>query len=138
MKHDRALNLSSLGLLVVALLVTLALFACNSGDSAKSTYSSNKAVPTKQWFEGGTLQNATIGEWNRATYANKLATSADWLAVTVWKGHLNSPNDFNKVKVKAEMLVTAVNGVVADKQIDDLNVTEFALALISMSNELGP
>ena len=138
MKHNRALSFSRMGLLITSLLVILALMACNSGANNKSTYSTSKPVPTKKWFEGGTLHNATIGEWNSATYANKLATSADWLAVTVWKGHLHSPNDFDKVRVKAEMLVTAVNGVVEDKDIDNLNVTEFAITLISMSNDLGP
>ena len=31
----------------------------------------------RKWFEGGTLHRATVKEWNRATYANKLATAAD-------------------------------------------------------------
>jgi hypothetical protein len=32
------------------------------------------------WFRGGTLHNASVAEWNRATEANKLATCGDWIA----------------------------------------------------------
>jgi len=42
------------------------------------------AVPLKvtaggKWHEGGKLHGAFVGQWNLSTYANKLATAADWI-----------------------------------------------------------
>ncbi|MEA2014623.1 MAG: hypothetical protein U9N38_04890 [Thermodesulfobacteriota bacterium] len=31
-----------------------------------------------KWYENGTLHSDSVAEWNRATYANKLATASDW------------------------------------------------------------
>jgi hypothetical protein len=33
-----------------------------------------------EWYEGGTLQKATVAEWNKATAENQLATSGDFIA----------------------------------------------------------
>ena len=102
-----------------------------SRTSSSSSYS-------KQWFKGGNLHKATVAQWKGATHQNKLATAADWLAGTIWEGYLTSPDDFNKLKVKAQMLVNAVDGVVTVKKTDYLKVTELATAIIIMSNDLGP
>jgi len=56
---------------------------------------------TKKWFQGGNLYNVTIAQWKNATYSNKLATASDWLAGTVWKGYLNTPDDFKKLKIQS-------------------------------------
>lgn len=37
-------------------------------------------APSYEWYEGGTLHQATKGEWLNALERNKLATSADWAA----------------------------------------------------------
>ena len=34
-----------------------------------------------QWYEGGGLQGAFVGQWNMATYTNKLATAAAWITI---------------------------------------------------------
>jgi hypothetical protein len=60
------------------------------------------------------------------------------LASTEWKGHLNSPADFNKVKIKAQKLVETVDKVVAKQEIESMNVTEIAASIITMSSDLGP
>lgn len=95
---------------------------------------------SKQWFHGGNLHNATIAEWKAASYQDKLATAADFLSATQWKGHLNSPNDFNKLKRKAQMLVYAIDKTVAGTGmwVDTLKVAEIAAAIITMANDLGP
>ncbi|MDC9611569.1 hypothetical protein, partial [Pseudoalteromonas sp. GABNS16H] len=33
----------------------------------------------KEWYEGGTLHDATIRQWLDATYDNKRATAGDWV-----------------------------------------------------------
>lgn len=36
-------------------------------------------TPTRAWYSGGTLHQATWAEWRQATYDNKLATAADMI-----------------------------------------------------------
>lgn len=33
-----------------------------------------------EWYQGGTLHNSTMGEWEKAKESNKLATCADWVS----------------------------------------------------------
>ena len=92
----------------------------------------------KMWFEGGTLHQATYAQWNNATYANKLATSGDWLAATIWKGHVNSGDDFERLKVKAGMLARALDKVTTVEGTGSLKVAEIATMTIMLANDLGP
>jgi len=97
-----------------------------------------KTKSTGRWFEGGNLHDATVAEWKRATGPNKLATAADWLGGTKWKGHLQSPRDFERLRTKARMLVQAVDEVAANKVIDHWQVNEVAALIATMANDLGP
>jgi len=45
-----------------------------SRPSAKPT-----SLETKKWYQGGTLHTSTMGEWSQASYANRLATSSDFV-----------------------------------------------------------
>lgn len=92
----------------------------------------------KQWFQGGTLHNATVGQWKNATHDNKLATAGDCLSATKWKGHLSTPDDFERLKAKAEMLLVAIDGSLSGNQLNSMRVNEIATALVTMSNDLGP
>ncbi len=95
---------------------------------------------TNKWYQGGNLHNATIIDWKNATNANKLATASDWLVATKWKGHLKTPEDLNKVKVKSQMLVNAIDDVVdpLDRVLDSLQINEMAAYFITVTNDLGP
>ncbi len=42
-----------------------------------------------EWYEGGTLFEANALEWQKATYANKMATCANFLAAYAKAGLLN-------------------------------------------------
>jgi len=137
-------NLCSV-LAVFALLLLLQ--ACSPGGGSRIATPTNTPTRTPtntptttqtQWFQGGTLHRATLAQWRAATNANKLATAADWLAATEWKGHLRSPSDFDRIKVKAQMLVNAVNEVASDQDVGSVSATETAAAIILMSNDLGP
>lgn len=44
--------------------------------------SSSSSGSDTSWFSGGTLHQSTLGEWRNATYRNRLATSADFVAST--------------------------------------------------------
>lgn len=110
----------------------------NGGESEGGVVISD--ADKEEWFKKGTLQNASLAEWRDSSYDNKLATAAGWLTVTKWKGALNSTDDFDRLKVKADMLVKAVDKVAtADvTQNDSLSATEIAAAIVTMSNDLGP
>lgn len=92
----------------------------------------------ESWWQGGSLHSATIAEWKAASDRNKLATAADWLSATVWKGHLNSPQDFDRLKVKAESLVAAVDEGTRDVEIPEMKVNEVAAAIMVLANDLRP
>jgi len=115
--------------------LALLLSACSTEN--RTPTSTATRTPT-QWFSGGTLHSATLEQWRLATSANRLATAADWLAATTWKGHLNTPSDFDRAKVKAQMLVRAVNEVASDRDLGFVSAAETAAAIILMSNDLGP
>ncbi len=97
---------------LIVLTSTLTLVGCGSSDGGgEKSGTARSSSSSKQWYENGNLHNATVAQWKGATYQNKLATAADWLAATKWRGYLKSPDDFDKIKVKAQMLVNAVDEV---------------------------
>ena len=98
------------------------------------------AAPTvaqkKKWFTGGNLHNATMRQWAMSSYNNQLATAADWLARSKWKGALKTPGDFDRLRVKANMLVKAVTN--AGQDVPTKKAVEIAAAIVTLSNDLGP
>lgn len=100
---------------------------------------SGASNPAAEWCRGGTLHRATVREWKSATSSNKLATAADWLAATKWEGHLNTPDDFRRMRTRALTLVTAVDESVRGSDVwSDSNVAEISAALLTLSDDLGP
>ena len=120
-------------------LVTLAcLLVLGVGSSDTGSSRARSSAPTDQWFQGGTLNGATHAQWMAAPYRNKLATASDWLAATIWNGHLNTPADFDRLKLSAQRLVRGVDGVASVDGTGGLQVNQAAASLIAMSNNLGP
>ena len=109
----------------------------NYSSVGSRSFSSKRSSAT-QWFQGGDLHRATIAEWRKASYQNKLATASDWLAGTIWKGHLKTPEDFVRLKLKSQMLVNAVDRTIAGLEIDYMKVAEIATSLIALSNDFSP
>ena len=100
-----------------------------------------KIETKRQWFQGGNLHRATYGRWKIATYQNKLATASDWLAATLWKGHLNSYEDFDRIKMKAHKLVKLMDGIIDNspkEQYDILAASVFVVFIRLPNNDLGP
>jgi hypothetical protein len=61
------------------------------------------------------------------------------LTVLKWKGHLTTSGDFDRLKVKAQMLANAVDGAVsADSGLDSMKAKEVAASIIILANDLGP
>ena len=104
----------------ILIISILLLSACVAPTSAPKT--------AKEWYEGGTLHKATVGEWHRATYANRLATCADWV---VGANRAEAERDFSTVKPKAIELEKAITK--ATKGISGIQhhqVTEYAAMCI--------
>lgn len=117
--------------------ITFIVLAFGSTDTDK-----NKDVVTSNsgnWWEGGTLHQATVGEWKAATQANKIATCSDWLTATAWKNQLNTPEDFEKLKDKSILLADAVDQTLLDdSELDEMTVTDIAAGLLTLSNDFNP
>ena len=97
-----------------------------------------KSTTVKQWFEGGTLHNATLKQWRKATSANKLATCADFVA-TAWKDNKLKPHiaDINELKYYAQELVTFIDtGTDGIKGIEHYKINEIAALGFVMMNWL--
>ena len=47
-----------------------------------------KSSSASEWYENGTLYEATFRQWKAASYNNKLATCADIILTTAQKGYL--------------------------------------------------
>ena len=73
---------------------------------------STSAFADNPWYEGGTLQRATVTEWKAAAVADQLATSADFVAASnaiADIGSIKDPNVLAQIRKHAEDLQTCVN-----------------------------
>jgi hypothetical protein len=111
---------------------------CSGGSTNFTTPQSPTSNSSTEWYSGGNLHKATVGQWRAASYSNKLATASDWLASTKWKGHLNTPTDFGRLKNKATILVSAVDEASTADKSGKMSVAEIAAAIMTIANDLGP
>ena len=103
----------------------------NTGEiitSKPQSKKSQKEKTGKMWFEGGTLHQATVKEWRKATKANKLATCADFVAGQWKTDKLRfSISDMDGLKYYAQELVDFIDTSVGNtKEINNNKVSEIA------------
>ena len=80
-----------------------------------------------EWYLGGTLHRSNVGEWNRSTYANKLATAADMaLAAKKVKNQVMRSGSMETLRPYAEQLVQCVDEAAAGKGYQRIRVSELA------------
>jgi hypothetical protein len=84
-----------------------------SYNSSPSTSDTNTS-----WFTGGTLHKAKVSEWRNATYANRLATSADFIAATQDVDY----GDMAGFKQMATDLETCISTAVSGGDVDNEDV----------------
>ncbi|MFQ5641380.1 MAG: hypothetical protein ACE5IR_25655 [bacterium] len=72
---------------------------------AKGSASSSPPPPPKlkAWYSGGTLHGAKMSEWSRSPYANRLATSADFVTKMMQMDGMTIP-PVNQIRPMAEKL----------------------------------
>lgn len=84
----------------------------------------------REWYEGGTLQEAGALDWQSATYENKLATSADFIAKLYNAGKLspkasNYMKNINDFKVISDELTKQINDALEPMQDKKQNEKTF-------------
>lgn len=93
------------------------------------SYSSN--IMAKQWYEGGTLHYATVAEWKNASYTNKIATAADWVASSPkGKSVFRETGDINSLKPYVLNLINCVDEAAAGEGYGNMKIAEIAASCI--------
>jgi len=90
--------------------------------------SSSKQTANQEWYSGGTLHQATIDDWKTASDKNKLATSADMMAV------VDNTVSMDELRARAESLKDCIDEAtdIDETVVDDSLVSEIgALCIIS-------
>lgn len=84
----------------------------------------------RNWYEGGTLHDATGKKWRRATSRNKRATAADLVAGMYRTEHGTSyPHSLDDLKERADALVLGLDEATKGGVADTLSVAELAAAI---------
>lgn len=85
-------------------------------------------VFAKEWYEGGTLHRATAGEWLSASYQNRLATAADFLAAN------KAATNMDEIKVRAISLERCITEAINDPRLHGQKVSEIGAACMILLN----
>ena len=91
---------------------------------------------SNEWYVGGTLTRAKMSEWNRASYANRLATSADFVARMLGgdMGNLSMDGD---IKPMATRLESEISAAYQEGVTDALPVPDVAASCILILKARG-
>lgn len=104
-------------------------------NSLKKSITPRKSSPTYQaaptnnkWYEGGTLHKGKIGDWRNAQTANKLATCADFVALTAKRqGRTIS---LPMMRIEAENLMKCIDTAISGNKVDHLEIAEIAASCL--------
>jgi hypothetical protein len=87
-----------------------------SSSEPSSGSSSSSSNSNTSWFSGGTLHNSKISEWRTASYSNRLATAADFIAATQKVDYGNLSN-FKQMATNLETCISkSAEGGAADDE----------------------
>jgi hypothetical protein len=85
-----------------------------------------------KWFQGGTLHGSSVGEWNLATYRNKLATASDWTTRGIGKSEFERIG-LSGVRSKSEELLKCIDGSTRGlNEVNSLSSSEIGAACIML------
>jgi hypothetical protein len=86
-----------------------------------------------EWYQNGNLHHSNVAEWNKATYANKLATAADMVLVsTKIKNLVKESGDVDTARPFAVELVTCLNEAAAGEGYEDTDVATLAVMCMKL------
>ena len=90
---------------LILTVVSTGLFAVLAACGAEvDNTSAPQPPPPGAWYSGGTLHEATVGDWKSATAENRLATSADFVMAA--GGYESIPSDLRERAVQFEACVS--------------------------------
>lgn len=81
-----------------------------------------------EWYQGGTLHDSTLGEWNMASERNKLATAGDW-ALHILTEVLGKSREevLPTIRRRADLLETCISTAAEDPEVVFMKSVEAAL-----------
>ena len=86
-----------------------------------------------EWYSGGTLHDATLREWYSASYQNRLATSADFIAA------VKRAKDMKQLKERAIELEHYITTVATDPVSHGQKVKDIAvIGIVTLGFEKSP
>lgn len=85
----------------------------------------SQAAENKPWYSGGTLHNAKMNEWSRSSYADRLATSADFVTKLMQVDEMEVPS-VDRLKPLAKMMERNISAANADGLANSQNVATVA------------
>jgi hypothetical protein len=120
-----------IALLLVALPCLLGGCGASGQVSDANSGTSSPNYSSSEWWNGGTLHSASVGEWKNSTEENKLATSGDFVSGTIDTSQVKS---MDEILVKAQAVRACINKATdGTSQLDSHHVSEIAaLCLISL------
>lgn len=96
--------------------------ATDTSEGGDSGISSIETETERNWYEGGDLHQASIGQWKAGTYENRLATSADMVA------KLKHFSSLDSMKSAAEEMEKCISKASEGTQAEQQEVSEVAAA----------
>lgn len=91
-----------------------------------------------EWYEGGTLHEATVAEWRTGTGTNKLATIADWIAATSDEKQLINAGIVPWKNASASIMACIDEATKDVPGVEDRVTSEFGLLCMQQFQEIYP
>ncbi|WP_419192188.1 hypothetical protein [Engelhardtia mirabilis] len=121
---------------LVGLMTSLTLLvSCGESDPGERGDRSS-AQQSINWYSGGSLHQADGGDWRQATEPNRLATAADFVAILHSNDNGQGALTRDRLKQKAQVLVSELNAATEGGVADSQAVSELAAMIWLMSEEL--
>jgi hypothetical protein len=101
--------------------LVVGIFSSGGGSGGSRSTSTAPPPPTK-WYEGGTLHKVTSQDWHKASYCNRLATAADFIATA------KVASNTTELRKRAEELAQCITEGTSGADLKALKVSEVAAA----------
>ena len=94
------------------------------------TLSSAAQGHQERWYTGGNLHRASAAEWNSSSHANRLATSADFVASIMGTDAVRreTRGDINRLRPRAERMKSCIDDALAGNNSRTIRVSEIGAA----------
>ena len=87
----------------------------------------SEVLAATKWYEGGTLQAATREEWINATYANRLASSAQFVAEGFVGGKIVKEKGWDALKPRSVRFEKHMMDILSGSKYKNIDVSEAAI-----------